>query len=76
MDRNDHQRALLSIPTTNFDTFLHTLSVSLHCLALWTVVTEAIYNVRESNNFPRAYAPYSRLRNKMFPRNQAKSEGS
>ena len=52
--RNDHQRALLSIPTTNFDT----LSVSLHCLALWTVVTEAIYNVRESNNFPRTYAPY------------------
>ena len=26
--------------------------------ALWAIVTEAIYNVQESNNFPRTYAPY------------------
>ena len=38
--------------------YLHILSVALHLPALWMIVTEAIYDVRESNNFPRTYAPY------------------
>ena len=51
MARNDHQRVLLSIPTTYF--------ICVIALpALWTIVTQAIYNVQESNNFPRTKAPY------------------
>ena len=38
--------------------YLHILSVALHLPALWMIVTEAIYDVRESSNFPRTYAPY------------------
>ena len=38
--------------------YLHILSVALHLPALWLIVTETIYDVRESNNFPRTYAPY------------------
>ena len=30
--------------------FLHILSVSLHLPALWMIITEAIYEVRESQN--------------------------
>ena len=61
MARNDHQRALLSIATTHFNTFLHILSLSLYCPALWTIVIEAIYDLRESNNFVRTYAPHFTL---------------
>ena len=35
--------------------FLDILSVALHLPALWTKVTEAIYDVRESDNFPRTF---------------------
>ena len=38
--------------------FLPILSVALHQPALWTIVTEAIYDVQESHNCPRTYAPY------------------
>ena len=35
--------------------FLHISSVALHLPALWTIVTEGIYDVRESHIFPRTY---------------------
>ena len=56
--RNDHQRALLSIPTTNFNTFFVYFICVIALPALWAIVTEAIYDERESNNFVRTYAPY------------------
>ena len=38
--------------------YLNIPYVALHLPALWMIVTEAIYDVRESSNFPRTYAPY------------------
>ena len=38
--------------------YLHILYVALHLPALCMIVTDAIFDVRESSNFPRTYAPY------------------
>ena len=41
--------------TKSISAFLDILSVALHLPALWTKVTGAIYDVRESDNFPRTF---------------------
>ena len=54
MDGNDHQRALNQL----IKCFLHILPVSLNLPALWMIVTDVIYDVRESHNCPRTFAAY------------------
>ena len=52
MARNGHQRALNQL------NILPILSVALHEPALWSIVTEAIYDVQESGNCPRSFGTH------------------
>ena len=61
MPRNDHQRASVSTPINNFLYFFAYFICGMELPALWMIVTEKIYDLRESHNCPRTYDTYFTL---------------
>ena len=58
MARNDHQRVSVSTPINNFLYFFAYFICGVELPAIWMIVTEAIYNLRESHNCPRTFDTY------------------
>ena len=58
MAKNDHQRASVSTPINNFLYFFAYFICGVELPALWMIVTEAIYDLRESHNYPWTFDTY------------------
>ena len=58
MARNDHQRVSVSTPINNFLYFFAYFICGVELPALWMIVTEAIYDLRESHNCPWTFDTY------------------
>ena len=61
MARNDHQRASVSTPINHFLYFFAYSICGVELPALWMIVTEKIYNLRESHNCPWTFDTYFML---------------
>ena len=71
MARNDHQRASVSTPINNFLYFFAYFICGVELPALFMIVTEAIYNLRESHSCPRTFDTYFIYLVQLFSRGQA-----
>ena len=61
MARNDYQRASVSTPINNFLYFFEYFICGVELPALWMIVTEAIYDLRESYNCPQTFDTHFRI---------------